>query len=326
MQQSFNLEIKEKEYFEEGIFRILDKLHTDSAKYVMARSRQHHNIHETRTNIKKIRGVLRLLRHEIGDDTYHELNNYYSSIAREISVLRDDTSQIELLHELKKKAKDQVLIRALNSAIKQLYKKRKNEFERFIRHGQAENIHQMILSMQNMVHELDFSGHPESFILKSLQHVHQCAKSAWEITGFLKQDEIYHYWRKQVKYLMYHLMLLNKAWPPAIRIYIGELSKLGTLLGTLHDLDILDESLDNSTILITEEQKKALRRLISSQRSGLKKRITPLGERTFGENSESFAMRIFDIWTNSVMNKKGHKSTPGETCDSKIICSDCEGD
>jgi len=323
MQQNFNLEIREKEYFEEGIFRILDKLHTDSAKYILARSRQHHSIHETRTNIKKIRGVLRLLRHEIGSETYHELNNYYSSIGREISVLRDDTSQIELLHELKIKAKDPILIRALNSGIKQLRKKRKNEFERFIKHGQAENIHQMLLSMQNRIHDLDFSGDPESFILKSLQHIHHSAKSAWETTGLIKQEEIYHYWRKQVKYLTYHLMMLNKAWPPAIRIYIGELSKLGTLLGTLHDLDIFYESVNNNTLVISKEQKKVLRRFISSQRTGLKKRIAPLGERTFSENSDSFALRIFDIWTSSVMHKKNkpaHRQDDG----SYPVCSDCE--
>ncbi len=308
MKENFELEINEKEHFEEGICRILDKLHTDTARYLVVRSRQHHSIHEARTNIKKIRGMLRLLRHDIGSNAYNELNDYYKNIAQEISVLRDDTSQIELLFDLKDRAKTPALTRMLNSVIKQLHDKRKREFEQFKKEGKSENIQQTILVLKNKIHELDFTDNPESFIRKGLHDIHHRARNAWQVTGLFKQEDIYHYWRKQVKYLMYHLMVLNRAWPLSIRIYTDNLKKLGSLLGQLHDLDLFTEAINNNTLVVSAENKKMLRRFISTQRAGVKRRIKPLGERTFNESSEAFAQRIFDIWMNSVMNKKAKRS------------------
>lgn len=317
IQQSFDLEIREREYFEKGIYRVLDKLHFDSARYITARSRQHIAVHELRKNIKKIRGIIRLLRHEIGDDKYHELNNHYRNIAQEVAILRDDSSQIELLNSMKKKVNDKSVLLALGKAISQLRKKRNSAFKLFGKEGQPHNIEQMILGMQKLTHELDFSGDPEFFILKSLHRIHTRARSSWEVTGFWKHDEIYHYWRKQVKYLMYHLMVLSKVWPSFIRVYINDLGKLGNLLGKLHDLNLFNEYVNQQTLVVIEgKHKRGVQKIIYSQRASLKKKIDKIGERLFSESSDSFAMRIFDLWLNSVLNKKAVTFLPpDDKCD-----------
>lgn len=304
MSEEFSLEIKEREYFEKGIFRVLDKLHSDSAKFITQTKRQHFHIHEVRTNIKKIRGLLRLLRHEIGNDNFREMNNYYRELAMEVAPLRDDTSQIELLQEIKSKLHNPAVTKALDKIIAQHRRNRKNAFENFKQSGHAENIKQMILSLQQMMHSLNFAGDPESFILKSLQHIYKRARGAFETTELLNNDEIYHYWRKQVKYLTYHLMLLNKAWPNSIRAYISDLSLLGSTLGKLHDLNLFHEAIKNKSILIPEKQsRERLMRYLYNRRLGLRRRVQALGEQCFAESSEAFALRIFKNWENSVMQK-----------------------
>lgn len=311
MKENFDLEIREREYFKKGIYRILDKLHRDSARFILTRSRQHVSIHNFRKNIKKIRGIIRLLRHEIGNDKYHELNNFYRNIGQEVAVVRNDTSQIELLQSLKGKVKDEIVNKALTTATNQLRKKRNIEFGRFENKGLANNLNQMILTVQQTTHELDFTGDPDSFILKSLRHVHQRARSAYETTGFCKQDEIYHYWRKQVKYLMYHLMVLNKPLPSSINVYINELNKLGNLLGKLHDLNLFNELIKGQNLIFVEgEHKKQLLKFIYAQRAALKKRVEKIGGDVFSESSASFAIRVYDLWINSVCYSKGGKASP----------------
>ncbi|WP_319501240.1 CHAD domain-containing protein [uncultured Draconibacterium sp.] len=326
MSEEFSLEIKEREYFEEGIFRVLDKLHSDSAKFITRTNRQHFYIHEVRTNIKKIRGLLRLLRHEIGDESYSEMNDYYRNLAQEVALLRDDTSQIELLNEIKSKLHNPAVTKALDIIISQHRRNRKKAFDHFKQSGHAEDIKQMILSLQQMMHSLNFAGDPESFILKSLQHVYRRARSAFELTEFLNDDEIYHYWRKQAKYLTYHLMLLNKAWPNSIRAYISDLSLLGSTLGKLHDLNLFHEAIKNKSILIPDKQsREKLMRYLYNRRLVLRKRVQALGEQCFAESSDAFAIRIFKNWENSVMHKKHLKLFVGHKSNKEIQC-ECNGD
>ncbi|WP_319589473.1 CHAD domain-containing protein [uncultured Draconibacterium sp.] len=324
MSEDFSLEIKEREYFEDGIFRVLDKLHSDSARFITHTNRQHYYIHEVRTNIKKIRGVLRLLRHEIGDESYSEMNGYYRELAQEVALLRDDTSQIELLQEIKLKLRNPAVTKAIDKIISQHRRNRKIAFDHFKETGHAEDIKQMILSLQQMTHSLDFAGDPESFILKSLQQIYHQARSAFETTELVNDDEIYHSWRKQVKYLTYHLMLLNKAWPNSIRAYISDLSVLGSTLGKLHDLDLFHAAVKANNITIRDKDSRTkLMRYLYNRRSVLRKRVQALGEQCFAESSDAFALRIFENWQNSVMHKKYLKRTSSRTQKNDIQC-DCD--
>ncbi len=301
-----DLEIKQRESFREGILRLLDELHDESARYALARSRQHVSVHELRKNIKKIRGILRLLRHEIGRDKYHELNDMYREIAQKVAVLRDDTSQIELLESMQKQVDDGKINRAMSKAIRQVERKRKDEFSEFYRRNRHYSVCYDILAVKEVVRELDFAGDPDYYILKSLKRIHKRARSAWEISGFLKTDEIYHYWRKQVKYLMYQMMILNIAWPDYFKAYISELNKLSGLLGKLHDLNLFNEHINEEKLIVLKpHQKKSLLKYIYRKRSTLKKRIEQVGETLFSESSEAFSMRIYDIWINSKEKKDG---------------------
>lgn len=322
MSEEFSLEIKEREYFEEGIFRVLDKLHSDSAKFITSTKRQHFHIHEVRTNIKKIRGLLRLLRHEIGEDSYNEMNDYYRDLALEVAPLRDDTSQIELLQEIKLKLHNTTVTKELDKIISQYRRKRKTAFDHFKETGHAEDIKQMLLSLQQMIHSLSFTGDPEFFILKSLQHIYKHARGAFETTEFINDDEIYHYWRKQVKYLTYHLMLLNKAWPNSIRAYLSDLSLLGSTLGNLHDLDLFHAAVKANSITIRDKDSRTkLMRYLYNRRSVLRKRVQTLGEQCFAESSDAFALRILENWQNSVMHKKYLKRTSNPIPKNDIQCN-----
>lgn len=291
------LEIRKSEHFREGILRILHGLHEHSEKLIVARSRQHISIHELRKNIKKIRGILRLIRHEVGHEQYHKMNGFYRSIARQVAVLRDDTSQIELLESMGKKVPNKSVKRTLNSAIRQVEKKRKKEFETFYSSNLQYIIQQLLREQKQKIPLLPFTGEPEKFMLRSLHRIHHRARAAFETTLYVKNDEIYHYWRKQVKYLMYQLSILQNAWPTYFKTYINELNKLGNLLGKLHDLNLFNEHVHaRELIVLNPNQKKDVLKYIYKKRAELKKRIEKIGERLFTESSDAFAMRLYDMW------------------------------
>jgi CHAD domain-containing protein len=295
-----DIELKKGEDFRVGILRILDALHTNSEKLISVKSRQHVSIHELRKNIKKIRGIIKLIRHEIGHEKYHELNTYYRNIANEIAILRDDTSQIELLKSMQKNVANPDIHKAFRKAIRQIERKRKNEFIEFYQQSKDENIKNLLKKQANNYQDLEFTGDAELFILKSLKRVHKRARSAFEVSGFLKNEDLYHYLRKQSKYLMYHLTILNLARPSYLNTYLSELEKLNNLLGKLHDLGLFNNHiLEKRHINLNNKQKALMLRLVYSRRASLKKKIEFTGERLFNESSEEFVIRVYEIWTNS---------------------------
>jgi CHAD domain-containing protein len=304
MAKKKDFEIRKRENFRNGLLRMLDLLHLEASRFIIARSRQHISIHEMRKNIKKIRAILRLLRHEIGNETYHELNDYYRTIARKVAILRDDTSQIELLENMKKEVDAPDIHKTLSLAIRQVEKTRKKHFNKFYQSGTQHEVRTAILEQMERNHDLDFNGDPDYFILQSLKRIHLRARSAMELSWDVKNDDVYHYMRKQVKYLMYQLMILNNAWPSYFRTYISELNKLSDLLGDLHDLNLFNEHVHNQQLVkLNPKQKKRILNHIYRQRAKLKKKIEKTSERLFSESSEAFSLRVYDIWLNSVLNK-----------------------
>jgi hypothetical protein len=96
---------------------------------------------------------------------------------------------------------------------------------------------------------------------------------------------------------MYQLSILQNAWPTYFKTYINELSKLGNLLGKLHDLNLFNEHVHaRELIVLNPSQKKDVLKYIYKKRAELKKRIEKIGERLFTESSDAFAMRLYDMW------------------------------
>ncbi len=305
MENKNTMEIRKNENFDQGIIRILNHLHHDSARRIVARSQQYISIHRYRVNLKKIRGIVRLLRFDIGEEKYHELDNDYRTVARQSSVLRDYSSQIELLKNLKNSATDETLTSSLQEAIKQIGQLRITEYQKFVAKKQGFSIQQMILGLNENTQQLNISNCSEVFILKSFCNIYQKAKNAYVESHVNENEEIYHSWRKQVKYLMYQLTILKKAWPSYFQIYIKELKKLGSLLGKLHDLHLLDFHLrEKSWISLTKKQETAIIKFIAPQKEELKTNIRSIGDRLFYENASSIAGRIYSIWKASEENKR----------------------
>lgn len=289
MAKNVQFEISIQENFSEGISRILNELHIESARLILAGSRQHISVHELRKNIKKIRGILRLLRYEIGGKKYRKLNRKYRKLAQDIAVLRDDTSQIELLSGMLPKVKSVIVRRSINRAIRRIESKRKAAFNDFYGNNQHQYISRQFNSQNIKNQDLSISGNPDLFILKGLYKIHANALKALRATFSVNNAEIYHNLRKQVKYLMYNLRILSPTNPIFFKAYLYKLNQLSTLLGKLHDLDLFNEHIHQKTIIqFKPDEKKEMLKIIYRNRYYLKKRIGLIGAQVFAENSKDF--------------------------------------
>jgi CHAD domain-containing protein len=293
-------EIDKRETFEQGIIRLLVQLNTDISRQIVSGSRVHISIHEARKNIKKIRSILRLVRHEIGEEIYHELNTFYRESGQQVAQLRDDTSIIELLEGSKKRIKSGDLQLAIQKSIRLTKKKRETEFIEFHKNKTDIQLSKAFDEKAKVLSRLQISGNPEIFIMKSLNKIYINTTKRMKLAEAEGTNEAYHNWRKQVKYLMFQMMLLKNAWPNFFNAYIIELGNLQKLLGNLHDLDILNSLVVKGDLLpLNKNQKGILLKYIYPRRASLKKQVHTIGNLLFTESSPAFSKRLLGIWMNS---------------------------
>src|ERR1700761_5144519 len=113
--------LKRGESIPEGIRRIVHE-ETDSAISELSHStgkRRDEGIHEARKSVKKIRGLLRLVRPELGR-VYRAENRRLGDVGRKLSEIRDATAVIEVFDGLIGKHKDGLQKNALASIRKGL--------------------------------------------------------------------------------------------------------------------------------------------------------------------------------------------------------------
>lgn len=299
------LEIRTKENFRNGIIRLLEQLNKDTARLMVARSRVHLSVHEARKNVKKIRAVLRLVRYEIGNDQYRELNTFYQGIGQQVAILRDETSLIELLENFRLRVNSGAMEKVIRKSIKQTVKKRKKEFDDFYKKKNHQMIHDQLSERFNGIRKLEITGDPNLFIIKSIGKIYSDCLTAMNKTKKDTSDATYHNWRKQVKYLMYNMMILKNAWPSFFETYIAELDELQKALGNLHDLNLFNGLVVEADLFsLDKKQKDLMLRFIYPRRKALKLQIHQISDRLFSEDKTSFSKRIYGIWQNSIYSTK----------------------
>ena len=161
MSRGNQFEIGKRETFEQGIHRLLEQLNTDTARMLVAGSRIHISIHEARKNIKKLRAVLRLIRHEIGEQKYLALNAFYREAGQKVALLRDDTSIIELLENFRANIKSPGLQKAIQKSIRLTKRKREKEFAEFHNNKTDAQLNKALLGLTESLNQLEVNGNPE---------------------------------------------------------------------------------------------------------------------------------------------------------------------
>jgi CHAD domain-containing protein len=294
------LEIRSREIFSDGIKRILIHLHQDAARLIVSKSRIHLSVHEVRTHIKKIRGIIRLIRDEMGEEQYKALNSFYRELGFEVAPVRDDTSQIELLQKVSKKIKSEALKKSISKSVKKIRAKRKEHFKTFYAEGRDQVIRNKFINQIAVIESLRIEGDPKFIIKKSLKRIYLKARTSMNAALKSQTSEDYHNWRKQAKYLTYHMMLLRKAWPAYFNSYFSELGKLSILLGDIHDLFLFRNHLKEGALKdLDKNVKLILQRKIYKTQKQLFRKSQLLGVKIYGESGTHFANLLFLFWTSN---------------------------
>lgn len=254
-------------------------------------------VHDTRKRLKKVRAVLRLVRDEVGEGFYERENERYRDIGRMLAPYRDAHVRFAGLRGLVDRHRDLLAHDAFHdveTVLRAQHRARSTDF------FDSEERHKALTALRQEESRPDawpLEGAGFGAIRPGLDRIYRQGAKRMKAAYTEPVPERFHDWRKRVKYLWYHLRILQPAWPVVLKPTTKALHDLSDLLGEAHDLAELaavvrgfDPPFSNGPAgeLLTE--------LIAGRCATLHARARPLGERLYAEDSRAFVDRVETYW------------------------------
>jgi len=249
-------------------------------------------LHDARTDLKKSRSLLRLLRPGLKPQDYAEEMSALREIGQALSAARDADVLPATLATLRRRWPDAVPEPVYMSLEARIGDHAQGADAGAVLGGQVGALREA----QGRVEAWDLRLRWDD-VLDEFTCTYRRGRRAMRRARREPTDENLHEWRKRVKDHHYHLRLLGAAWPGVLAAYAAESRRLADLLGDDHDLAVLAAVLREGLPSrvddpIHEEHLELLVTLTEDRRLDLQGEAWLLGARLYGEPPGALRHRI----------------------------------
>ena len=258
----------------------------------------HDAIHDARKRFKKVRAAIRLVRDEVGEEVYKRENVCYRDAGRALSDIRDSYVKIETVDMLADHYADHLDDDAFAGTRERLVDAHHALRQRIV-HEEAvpAQVADTIEAARARIAALPIGREDYGGIRDSIHRVYKRGYRGLAHSYEKPLPENFHEWRKRVKYLWYHLRILNPLWPDLFEEWADEVHDLSDYLGDAHDLAELRARIEAEPSLCPDEaERELLLGLADRRRSELEAAAHPLGRRIYAEAPEDFVRRMGGYW------------------------------
>ncbi|HUG90959.1 MAG TPA: CHAD domain-containing protein [Planctomycetaceae bacterium] len=296
--------IRPGEIVEAAVRRIgVEQIDAALGELVDPRLDRHDTVHQVRKRCKKLRGLLRLVRPELGK-TYAAENAWYRDAARALSSTRDAVSIIEALDQLVRsrselKHEHCETVRAALVARRQRLADEQTDLDERLAQFAAR-----LRDGRGRIEQWAIASTGYAAVAGGLAQTYRRGRKAMKAACADRTPENFHEWRKRSKDGWYHHRLLRDVWRPEMNVRRTQFAELGELLGDDHDLVLLKQTLAADPPQFGgEEHVEPLFDAIDDRRRQLEKRACTLGRRLYAETPRAFRKRIGRYWRASKLAK-----------------------
>jgi CHAD domain-containing protein len=259
-------------------------------------------VHETRKALKRLRALVRLLRHELGEQTFARENATLRDAGRRLAGARDSEVTLSMLDTLTKRSG-----KLGRRGVKRLRRELVAERDRAVRGDLAAQAARAevlaeLRSLRERVAGWSLPELPGIELLESgLRDIYEQGRRRLRRAARAKDARLrdrrgraLHEWRKRVKDLRYAAEMLDREGSDrdrAIRRMARRADRLGEMLGEEHDLGVLAERVNAADHAFQgrKRDRKALLKEIARRRGKLRKRALRDGGRLYRRKPKRFA-------------------------------------
>lgn len=261
------------------------------------------SVHETRKALKRLRALLRLLRHELGEDTFAREDAAVRDIARSLSGARDAEVMLATLDSLIKRHPRKL---ARHKGVRKLRRELSEEQRRMTARtlGDSATRARVIAdlgALRSRVSRWSPPGDGMELVQVGLRGLYAQGRRRFRDAKRRKGKDIQsmHRWRKRVKDLRYVAEMLERdsrakgkrrAVDARLRRVAKRADLLGETLGEDHDLAVLAERVRSGPK--RRGARKTLLKLIARRRRELRRAALRDGKRLYRRSPREFVRRL----------------------------------
>jgi CHAD domain-containing protein len=249
-------------------------------------------IHDVRTDLKKLRALLRLVQPDLDRRVRRRENRRLAEVARALSGARDADVLVEVADELARRYPGHApatTFEALRRRLSDAAQDARGDADDTVVATAADELQ----DVRDRLDQWPLEGLDDATLLIGLERTYARGRAAFAVAEATPGAHELHEWRKRVKDLWYQQRLLRDTWPKVMKAQIDELAELAELLGDDHDLAVLRELLDadRGAAAQTPADLEPVIAVIDRRRGDLLGAARALGRRVYAERPRRFARR-----------------------------------
>lgn len=253
-------------------------------------------VHGARKDLKKLRAVLRLLRHELGDERYRAQNDAYREAGRLLSGSRDAEVKVRTLETICERYAGRLPAGAADEWLGALRAERDRTVAALSKDGGAalDRALETIKAGRAQIDSWPLEREGWKLVGPGISRAYKRGRKRMRRVADDPGPEAIHEWRKRVKDLWYHLRILAVATPKGLADRVEVADELADALGDHHDLAVLRDDL-----LLRElptVKRAALVAAIADRQEELLAEALPLGERLYDRKPKRFRKKMRAGW------------------------------
>ena len=227
----------------------------------------HESIHDARKRLKKIRAAVRLVRDEVGADVYRRENVCFRDAGRALSAVRDSYVRVATVDALLDHYGDQLDGDAFQETRQRLLDEHRALSRRILEEEDAPSqVVETLEAAKARIGELPVGREDYGAIGDSIHRVYKRGYRGLKDAYREPLPENFHDWRKRVKYLWYHLRILNPLWPALFDAWAEQVHHLSDYLGDAHDFAELRACVEEEPSLCPDDGERELLLALSDRR------------------------------------------------------------
>lgn len=264
-------------------------------------------LHRARKAIKRLRALLRLVRYDLGDETYRAENETLRDAARELGPARDSFVLILTLERMVEDYRGLLADGAFDATDQYLRARHRAAIDDLM--SDQQTVGRVVATLEAAKGRVEAWGtarHRDgrplirdeyAAVAPGLERVYRRSRRDLGRVMTERTDLALHEWRRSAKYLRYQLETLEPIWPDVIGGHAARLNELGEMLGTDHDMSVLAETVRREPgACPNPNARRLLLALVEQARADLQEDALDLGASLYAERSNAFTARIGGYW------------------------------
>ena len=252
-------------------------------------------IHEARKSMKRLRTILRLTRHQLGERVYRRESATFREAGRKLSGARDSRVLLDTLAGLSERHPRKAPASGLAPFRRTLLSRHANTQRKLRDTDAAGEALRGLRQARDRVPHWPVDGESVAALAPGLERIYRRGRKAYKVARKDPTTENLHELRKRAKDLWYTGQIVQAASPKAMKRMVKDAHALSDLVGEDHDLALLAESATARPERFGEDASlEDLLSLIERRRKELQRKALKTGGRLYAKKPKTVAKKLED--------------------------------